>query len=121
MGQNSPGCIAIIDDDSAVLESFKFLLEIEGFCVATYTSAMAFLQSGLTSPRCLILDHHMPKMTGLELVSRLRANGNGVPIMLITSSPSPTIIARAAELGIERVIEKPPAEEDLLRFVTAGH
>jgi two-component system, LuxR family, response regulator FixJ len=61
----------------------------------------------------------MPEMTGLELAERLRADGSSIPILLITGSPSPTIIARAAELGIHRVIEKPPTEEDLLDFINA--
>ena len=50
---------------------------------------------------CLILDHHMPNMTGLKLDGRLRANGALIPILLITGSPSPTITARAVELGIK--------------------
>ena len=60
----------------------------------------------------------MPEMTGLELAERLRTDGAGIPILLITGSPSPAIVARAAELGI-RVLEKPPTEEDLLDFVNA--
>jgi CheY-like chemotaxis protein len=55
-------------------------------------------------------------MTGLELAERLRADGSGIPILLITGSPSPAIAARAAELGI-RVLDKPPTEGDLLDFV----
>ena len=48
---------------------------------------------------CLILDHHMPEMTGLELAERMRADGTGIPILLITGSPSPAIVARAAEVA----------------------
>ena len=58
----------------------------------------------------------MPEMTGLELAERLRADGAGIPILLITGSPSPAIGARAAELGI-RVLETPPTEGDLLDFI----
>jgi two-component system response regulator FixJ len=110
--------IAVVDDDTAVLESFRFMLELAGFRVATYLSGITFLASDVTRPRCVILDQHMPLMTGLELTARLRADGLNIPILLITSSPSPAIIARAAALGIERVLEKPPAEDDLVDFVT---
>ena len=39
----------------------------------------------------------MPEMTGLELAEQLRADGSGIPILLITGLPSPAIAARAAE------------------------
>ena len=62
----------------------------------------------------------MPEMTGLELAERLRADSSDSPILLITGSPSPGTSARAAELGINRVLAKPRAEEDLLSFVNAS-
>jgi CheY-like chemotaxis protein len=58
-------------------------------------------------------------MTGLELVSQLRTQGANVPVLLVTGSLSPAIAARATQLGIEKVLEKPLAEDDLLSFVTA--
>jgi two-component system, LuxR family, response regulator FixJ len=65
----------------------------------------------------LILDQHMPEMTGLVLAERLRADGAGIPILLVTGSPSLVIVARAAEVGINWVLEKPATEEDLLDFI----
>ena len=59
----------------------------------------------------------MPEMTGLELAERIRADGAGIPILLITGAPSPAIVTRAAEVGINRVLEKPATEEDLLDFI----
>jgi two-component system response regulator FixJ len=109
--------VAVIDDDLAVLESLKFLLELSGFKVAAYSSASAFLDDRGTDPVCLIVDQHMPAMTGLELVGRLRADGPSVPVLLITGSPSPNILARAAQLGVAAVMEKPTGEGDILRFV----
>ena len=58
-------------------------------------------------------------MSGLELAERLRANGADLPILLITASSSPDILARAAEVGIDRVIEKPTSDEDLLDFLNS--
>jgi two-component system response regulator FixJ len=119
MAQKRDGVVAVVDDDPAVLDSLKFLLELAGYSVATYDSAIAFLEDRTARPACLILDHHMPRMTGLELAARLRGEGTGIPVLLITGSPSPAIVARAAQLGIEKVIDKPPTEDDLLRFVNA--
>ncbi len=111
--------VVIVDDDPAVLHALKFLLELAGYVVGTYSSAMAFLSDSVARPACLILDQHMPQMTGLELATRLRETGVVIPILLITGAPSPTIVARATQLGIERVLEKPPVENDLVSFVEA--
>ena len=109
--------VAVVDDDHAVRESVRFLLEVTGYAVETFASAAEFLTANMQRFVCLILDHLMPHMTGLELAERLRADGSAIPILLITGSPSPTIIARAAVLGIDRVLEKPFDEKDLLDFV----
>jgi two-component system response regulator FixJ len=111
--------IAIVDDDLAVRDSLRFLLEVIGHLVETFASAAEFLKANIQHFACLILDHHMPNMTGLQLAERLRADGVGIPILLVTGSPSPAIVARAAELGVERVLEKPLNDEDLLDFVNS--
>lgn len=120
MTHEPPREIAVVDDDDAVLDSFRFMLEMAGFPVATYASASAFLARGAARTRCLILDHNMPAMTGLELTARLRAEGSNLPVLLVTAAVSPGIINRAAEVGIQRVLEKPPAERDLIEFVKAS-
>jgi FixJ family two-component response regulator len=108
--------VAIVDDDPAVLESFRFLLDAMGHIAQTFASAADFLQADVRPPHCLILDHHMPQMSGLELVESLRHSGADIPILLITGSPSTAILARAAVLGC-KVLEKPPSDEDLLTFI----
>jgi len=119
MSQNRDRSVAIVDDDPGVLESLKFLLEVVGYDVDTYASACAFLDGRVPGvvPACMILDHHMPRMTGLDLAEKLRGNGVNIPSLLITGSLSPAITARAALLGIEAVLEKPPREDELLRFI----
>jgi two-component system response regulator FixJ len=119
MTKNPTRVVAIVDDDSAVLDSLKFLLEVVGYPVATYASAREYLSDGATEHACMIVDQHMPGMTGLELVQRLRDEGASVPVLLITGSSSSAIIARAARLGVQKVLEKPPEEDDLLTFVRA--
>lgn len=117
MADPKPHKIALVDDDRAVRDSLRFLLELLGHTVEVFGSAANFLKSDLHDVACLILDHHMPQMTGLELAGRLHANGVAIPILLITGSPSPAIATRATELGIERVLEKPLSEHDLLSFI----
>jgi two-component system response regulator FixJ len=110
--------IGVVDDDHAVRESLRFLLEVAGHVVETFESAVDFLKSETKHLACLVLDHHMPHMTGLELAERLRTDGSAIPILLVTALPTPILLARAAELGIDRVLAKPFDEKDLLDFVS---
>lgn len=110
--------VAVVDDDEAVRDSLRFLLETAGFDVHTFESACKFLAAGGQDDRlCLLLDQHMPRVTGLDLLRRLRENGRDLPVALMTGSPSPELARRALELGAAEILEKPLTEEDLLRFV----
>jgi FixJ family two-component response regulator len=119
MRQGFPSAVGVVDDDPAVLDSFRFMLEVAGYRVLTFRSASEFLDRAADPPCCLILDQQMPGLTGLELAERLRSDGILLPILLVTGCPSPAIVARAAELGIEGVLEKPPGEQDILSFAMA--
>lgn len=112
--------IAIVDDDMAVLESTRFLLEISGHSAETFASPEDFLEeSERAAFDRLIIDQHMPLLTGLEVVDRLRARGVNIPIMLLTGALTPDITTRARGMQLERVVEKPAGVQDLVDFVTA--
>jgi len=118
MASDDGQVIAVVDDDDAVRDSLEFLLTATGHRVAAYASAADFLAGcNLGRVAGLILDHHMPKVTGLELLARLRAEGQHLPVLLVTGSPSPEIMARASTLGVERVLEKPVSDQRLFEFV----
>ena len=120
MAEAKPDTIAVVDDDRAVRDSLRFLLETVGHKVETFVGATDFLRAEFRRVACLLLDHHMPGMTGLEPAEHLNAAGVTIPILLITGAPSPAIVARAAKLGITRVLEKPPDEDDILTFIDAA-
>ena len=112
--------IAVVDDDMAVRDSLRFLLEAAGFAVRTYNSADQFLNAtGMWLPGCLIVDHNMPLVTGVELLAELRSRGIAVPAVLITAALSPELRGRALALGAGLVLAKPLTGDDLLGFVTA--
>lgn len=111
--------VAVIDDDEAVRESLRFLLETAGFSVDTFASACQFLAASVVHPRiCLLVDQHMPNLTGLDLLRRLHENGQMPRVALMTGSPSEDLTRQALELGVVAVLEKPLAEELLFGFVS---
>ena len=106
--------IAVVDDDAAVCDSTRFLLETYDFDVHTYQSGAEFLRDS-PAIACLIVDYHMPGLNGLELVSELRRRGGSVPyIILITATVDAMIEPCAAELGIQQVLKKPLSSQILL-------
>jgi FixJ family two-component response regulator len=100
--------IHVIDDDEAVCDSLRVLLELRGLNVAVYGSAEAFLRNG---PRpaargCILLDLDLPGMGGLELLRLLRRDGWDLPVVVITGRGA-SAVAQAEEAGARRVLEKP--------------
>lgn len=99
--------VLVIDDDSAVLASLKFALEIEGFVVEAFRSAEEVLdRQSMPRPACLVVDYWLPGIDGVELVSTLRKGGVKIPAFLITTDPPPHVRKRAVEAGLA-IVEKP--------------
>jgi FixJ family two-component response regulator len=99
--------IAVVDDDSAVCNSLKFALELDGFAVRTYHSAAEFLCAGDRGAcNCLVVDQNMPAMSGMELITRLRERKVLTPAILVISQPNAALTARAAVAEIP-IVEKP--------------
>jgi len=115
--QASP-TILVIDDDDIVRDSVRVLLETRNFTVTDFASADAFLrhEDGLAAD-CIVLDLHMPGMTGLELLKRLRTLGDQTPVILVTGRPDATTQAEARALGVP-LLEKPISAQ--LLFATIG-
>jgi two-component system response regulator FixJ len=112
--------IVVVDDDAAVRNSLKFSLELDGFAVRTYANAAELLGSGnLNSFQCLVVDQDMPRMTGLELVTALRAQGVKAPALLISGRLSPAVTRQASVAGIP-VVEKPFLGNGLIGFIRAA-
>src|ERR1700740_1848297 len=78
--------IAIIDDDEAMQDSMRDLLEAAGLVARCFGSAEEFLESDLhRKAACLILDIRMPKMSGLQLQARLKEEECNIPTIFITA------------------------------------
>jgi FixJ family two-component response regulator len=104
--QDSP-VLLVVDDDAAVLGSLKFCLEIDGFEVQLYASGEALLnEAALPLSGCLVLGYHLPDMTGLDLLAKLRSQGVVLPALLITGHPGIALRRQAAVAGVA-IVEKP--------------
>jgi FixJ family two-component response regulator len=100
--------LSIIDDDGSVRAATQSLLRSLGYVTRTFASAEEFLLSSYVSETsCVIADVHMPKMSGLEMQSRLRAKGHRTPIIFITAFPEEKLRARALQGGAVCFLSKP--------------
>ncbi len=113
--------VCVIDDDEAVRDSLKLLLESHGLQVRDFASPVEFLERrAFRNCRCLVLDLHMPLMSGLELLETLREKNIGVPVVMVTGRPDPLLARRFEKAGLSAVLAKPVSDEELLdRIATA--
>jgi FixJ family two-component response regulator len=117
MPSTSP-VVCVVEDDAAVRNALKFSLEVEGLAVRLHDGAASLLEDpGLPSCRCLVIDFRLPAMDGLELAEELRTRAIAAPIIMITGRATRDLRARAAKLGVRRVIEKPLPDGDLLQAI----
>ncbi len=116
----STGKIVLVDDDAALRQALKFSLEIEGFDVETCETGEELVTQALPDgAACLVLDHRLGGMTGLEALERLRGRGVGLPAILITSNPTPDTRARAQRTGAV-IVEKPLLGDLLIGKIKAA-
>jgi FixJ family two-component response regulator len=107
--------ISVIDDDASVRAATNNLLRSHGYTVRTFASAEEFLRSAhLNDTSCVIADVQMSVMSGLELLTMMRAQGYRVPFIFITAFPDESIRARALKAGAICFLAKPFAGPTLI-------
>ena len=107
--------IRIVDDDAGLREAIAFVLEGEGFKVQSFSSAESFLESD--DPRvtgAVILDVKMTGMSGLKLQERLRACGNGIPLIFLSAHGTIDMAVDVMQKGAVTFLAKPVGTEKLL-------
>ena len=110
--------VYVVDDDTDVLGSLRFLLETDGFEVRTFPSGAALLSGIVTGEvDCFVIDYKMPNMSGIDLAGRLRNRDIDSPIILITGYPDENILEKASAAGIHHVLLKPHLEESLATHI----
>ena len=113
--------IAIIDDDDAMQDSLRDLMEAAGLVARCFGSAEEFLESGLhCQASCLITDILMPKMSGLQLQARLKEEECNIPIIFITAHGDARMRIQAMREGAVEFLAKPFDHQLLLKAVRAA-
>ena len=113
--------VFVVDDDEAVRESLRLLLETHGHAVRDFASGQDLL-TGVSeaSSGCLVLDYHMPALDGLDLLHALRARNLTWPTILITGLCDERLRRRAEGAGVRVILEKPFSDETLLDAVAGA-
>ncbi|UOG90899.1 MAG: response regulator [Candidatus Thiothrix sulfatifontis] len=110
--------VFIVDDDPAVRDSLRWLLESMRLKVATFGSAEDFLKFyTMHMIGCLILDVRMPGMSGLQLQQFLTKQKYALPILFITGHGDIPMAVRAMQAGAMYFLEKPFEDQVLLDYV----
>jgi FixJ family two-component response regulator len=110
--------VCVVDDDDAMRDSLRWLLESAGYRTATYPSAEKFLGcQRATKAACLVLDVRMRGMTGLELQAELNRLDRSLPVIFITGHGDVPMAVNALKNGAFHFLEKPFDDAQLLRLI----
>ena len=112
--------IAIVDDDVSVRSSLHRLCRAFGLMSTTYSSGREFLASlnaGAPPADCLVLDAHMPEMSGPELLQCLRARGLQIPTIVFTADDAPETLLRHVTGSVMTFLRKPASADHLLSAI----
>jgi len=110
--------VYVVDDDESIRRALKRLLRSFGYHALTFESAEDFLDS--TSGKdegCIILDIHLPGMTGLDLQEKLASRGAKYSVIFMTAYDNPQWQDRAKRVGAVAYLGKPFSEQLLLNAI----
>ncbi|MDO9442719.1 MAG: response regulator [Beijerinckiaceae bacterium] len=117
----APRKVFLVDDDDDVRQALQILLRASGFDVEPYSGALAFLERRKQdSLGCIVADVRMPGMSGLQLLERLAAEGERMPVVVITGHGDVSACRRAFKAGAVDFLTKPVDEQVLLEALEQG-
>lgn len=110
--------IFVVDRDDFFRDTLRSLLESKDYRVQDYASCEAFLEDYSPGLRaCLLVDANLPGMQSLELIHRLRSNGDELPTVMISDSHDVSLAVNAMKAGASDFIEKPFSRTEVLQIV----
>lgn len=112
-------CVLLVDDDASMRHAIGRILHLGGYSPVTFDSAEALLDTGRAAEvSCLILDVHLPGLTGFELYEKLARGKRPPPVIFITAYDDPQTREAAAAFGAAAYFTKPFSGRDLVAAIT---
>ena len=113
--------IAVVDDEEAVRTALRRLLRSASLDVETFSSGAEFLESVKEhQPDCVVLDLHMPQVSGFAVQTRLAESGIRLPTVVITGYDAEVTRERALAGGAAAYLRKPVDGQALLDAIAAA-
>ena len=115
------GRILVIDDEAGIRESLRMILEYEGYkCLLAATGEEGIAMARTEAPDLVFSDIKMPGLDGLEVLARLKATDESLPVVMISGHGTVATAVEATRLGAMDFIEKPLSSERVLLTVRNG-
>jgi len=112
--------IAIVEDDLSMRRAMQRIIEHQGEAVNVFASAEALLRHGIPETfDCLVVDIHLPGMSGLELIAHLARSGIRVPFVFVTALEDDAYRLAAEAAGCVAYLRKPFEADALATAVRA--
>jgi DNA-binding response OmpR family regulator len=115
--------VLLVEDDEPTRDAMMAILVREGYLVLTAESgrdALSLLKAPLSPIDVVLLDVHLPDISGIDLCARIRALQPGLPIVVCSGEAEPGEVAKLLELGVHRYFQKPMSLDELLATVEAA-
>ncbi len=113
-----PNTIAVVDDETSVGRALARLLRVHGYAVDLFEEGWSLLRAHeVRRYDCILLDLHMPGMSGFEVLGALLQKRSAVPVIVITAKDEVGTAERVRDLGAAGYLRKPVDEVPLLEAV----
>jgi FixJ family two-component response regulator len=113
--------IAVVDDEESIRTALKRLLRAAGLEAEGYASGQAFLDDAAQRrPDCVLLDLHMPSMSGQQILARIRQMAARAPVVVITGHDTPETREQCLAAGAAAYLCKPLDDRLLLNAISAA-
>ena len=110
--------VVVVEDDASMRQAIERILRLAGYRISMFCSAEALMDRGAPADAsCLVLDVHLPGLTGFELCERLQRWGSRVPVIFITAYDDPTARTDAKVAGAVDYLSKPFSGHALIAAV----
>ncbi len=107
--------VLLVDDDPAIRRAVSAGLELEGFTVVAASGGRAALEAAARiAPAVVLLDLSMPDLDGLEVLERLRASGDQVPVCVLSARDEVDDRVAGLQAGADDYVVKPFALEEVV-------